>query len=109
MTDPVKNKNLQKGKTNNPNGRPKGVPNKRTLEARLIFDELEFDPIRKAITKLKEVQDPELYITSCIKLAKYYYPELKSIDHKIDPSELSDTELLEETERLLREARGVQS
>lgn len=85
-------------------GMRKGQETKRKLEARSIFDELDFDPIREAVKKLKEVQDPELFISSCIKLAKYHYPELKSIDHKMDPRELTDKELLEETQRLLKEA-----
>lgn len=90
----------------NPNGRPKGIPNKRSLEARAIFDEHGFDPIREAIVRLKDVQDAELYINTCVKLAKYYYPELKSIDHKFDPTKLSDQELIEETERLMKEVKG---
>ena len=90
----------------NPNGRPVGSVNKRSKEARAIFDEEGFDPIRNAIKKLKEVEDPELYISSCIKLAKYCYSELKSVDHTINPSVIDTEELKAEAARMLEALKG---
>jgi hypothetical protein len=89
-------------------GRQKGTPNKRTLEAIDVFDELEFCPLREIIERLKKHgkgMDEKLYLDTCAKLAKFKFAERKAVEHSFDPKELSDSELLEETERLLREAR----
>ena len=106
MSKPDKIKKYQKGKTNNPAGRPVGIVSKKTREVEAIFDEFAFDPIRNALQKLKDVNDPEVYITVCLKLAKFKYPEKKAVEHMINPKELSDKELVEETKALLDEVGG---
>lgn len=89
-------------------GRQKGTPNKRTLEAIDVFEELEFCPLREIIDRLKKhgkTMDEKLFLDTCGKIAKFKFAERKAVDMTIDPRELADKELLEETERLLREAR----
>lgn len=103
MSNPDKIKEKQKGKTNNPNGRPPGIKSRKTREAEAIFDEFGFDPIREALKKLKDVTDPELFINVCLKLAKFRHPEKKAVDHTINPKEMTDSELIEETKALLEE------
>lgn len=97
------------GTTNNPNGRPKGVPDKRTTEAREIAERLGFCPFTllahyamrnhaalglpefqtKTIGKGDNIQlideltiSPELSQKSAKDAAKFLMPELKAIEHK---------------------------
>lgn len=97
--------------SNNPNGRPKGAKNKRTQAAIDLFDELDFCPLRKIVDRLKkygESMDEKLYLDTCAKLAKFKFSELKSVDHTINPKELSDAELIEETKALLEEVKDIE-
>lgn len=104
---------MEKGKTNNPNGRPKGLPDKRTAQAKEIAERLGFCPFtllahyamrnhealglpeyqKKFIGKgdnIQEVEEytisPELSQKSAKDAAKFILPELKSIEHKSDDS-----------------------
>lgn len=91
---------------NKTGGRKKGVPNKRTIQALEVFDELEFCPLREVIERLQKfgkTMDEKLYLDTCTKLLKFKYSELKSIEHSFDPRALPDDKLIEETARLLAE------
>lgn len=87
-------------------GMQKGQKTKRSFEAIEIFRKHDFDPLDAVIKRLKEFgahMDEKLYIESCLKVAKFKYAELRSIEHKFDPSELDDSTLLEETKRIVAE------
>lgn len=104
----VKNKKEQKGMTNNPNGRPKGSLNKRTLEALEVFGD--FCPLEKIIEKLKEPvlqEDHELYLNTCLRLMKFKFPERKAVEHGHDLGALSTEELVIEAIDLLK-SMGVE-
>ena len=80
------NKNLQnmavKGKTNNPNGRPKGSKNKITKDLRLAvksFLDSNWDDMQKSYKKLH----PKDKLTFYEKLLSYALPKLQSIDANV--------------------------
>lgn len=101
-----KEQGITKRPSNNPNGRPKGALNKRTRAAIDLFDELDFCPLKQIVERLKkygETMDEKLYLDTCAKLAKFKFSELKSVDHTVNPRELSNSELIEETKAILSE------
>ena len=66
-----------KGKTNNPNGRTKGSPNRTTKEAKELLEQIllgEIDNIKSALTSVKK-KDPARYLDSCAKLFTYVLPK----------------------------------
>jgi hypothetical protein len=66
-----------KGKTNNPNGRKKGVPNRTTTEAREMLEKIlygQLENIELALTELKE-KDNSKYLESCSRLFTYVLPK----------------------------------
>lgn len=98
-----------KGSTGNPNGRPKGISNKKTLEAQAIADRLGIDPFEiilkfaagdwqglgyesKTTTRTtdkgsvitEDVISPELQSTSAGKAIEFLYPKRKAIDHQVE-------------------------
>lgn len=95
---------------NKTGGRQKGTPNKRSLSAQAIFDEHEFCPLESALARLKKSghsMDDKLYLDVCIRLMKFKYAELKSVDHTFDPKNATSEELIEQTKKLLAAAEGV--
>jgi hypothetical protein len=105
---------MAKKPSNNPNGRPKGSPNKRTEQAIAIFGEFDFCPLEEILEKLKELdklskKNPlflELYLNTCLKLMKFKFPERKAVEHTFDPRSAANDELLETTKMLLAEFEG---
>jgi hypothetical protein len=70
-----------KGKTNNPNGRPKGTPNRTTKEAREFLDCMMFgqlDNMNDALNSLYE-KDQRSYLDACSKLFTYVLPKKTDI------------------------------
>lgn len=79
---------MMKGQTNNPAGRPKGIPDRRNLRVAERAEELGCDPIEflclvvnADIDKLKELPDLNQRIAAAKELASYIAPKLKAIEH----------------------------
>ena len=83
---------MKKGQTNNPNGRPKGTPNKITGDLRLKINaivEKQIDNIEQDLQSLEPMQ--RLQIVE--KLISYCVPKLQAQSFEIDLMKLSDEQL----------------
>jgi hypothetical protein len=70
-----------KGKTNNPNGRPKGIPNKATLEFKQAINNLLDYAAPKMVEWLEQIDDPSKRLDHISKLAEYAHPKLARSEH----------------------------
>lgn len=92
---------MEKGHTNNPNGRPKGSPNKVTSELKERLKELiegHFDQIE---ADLKTI-DPEARIKLLFSILPYIIPKQQTISEKAQ-IEMANKEWNENEERIHRE------
>ena len=81
-----------KGKTNNPNGRPKGKPNKTTAEMRLWVEKL-INSNRKQLEADLRVLKPAERWNIIEKLMQYTVPKIQSVNAKLDLNSLTDEQL----------------
>lgn len=92
---------MEKGHTNNPNGRPKGTPNKVTSEIKTWLAELLEESHDQIKSDLKAV-DPEARLRLLFSLLPYIIPKQQTISEKTQV-ELASKEWKENSERIQRE------
>lgn len=95
----------KKGTTNNPNGRPKGKPNKVTGEVREWIRAL-IDKQRPQLEKDLKALDPAERWRIIEKLMSYVVPKMQSVEAKIDLNSLSDEALDGLIRELTKEVEG---
>lgn len=81
-----------KGKTGNPNGRPKGSPNKVTSSVKSWISQL-LDDNREQIKKDFKKLEPKDRIAMFERLMQYVTPKMGSVEAKIDLNELSENQI----------------
>jgi len=83
---------MEKGKTNNPNGRPKGTPNKSTGEMRAKIQKL-IDTTWRGVLKDIQKMKPRDRIDMIIRLLPYVTPKLQMTEFNVDFDRLTDEQL----------------
>lgn len=92
-----------KGKTNNPNGRPKGKPNKVTGEVREWIKAI-IDKQRPQLEKDLKALEPAERWRIVEKLMQYVVPKMQAIEANIDFNRLTDEQIDKLAGELLEKA-----
>ena len=93
---------LPKNRTNNPNGRPPGKPNKITTELRTrikSFLDDNFETVKKDWKKL----DPKDRILLYEKMLSFALPRMKESDIKLNLDEMTDDQLSRIIDKILND------
>ena len=83
---------MEKGHTNNPNGRPKGKPNKITQDVRGWLSAV-IDKNRKQMERDLKALEPKDRLQMLEKLMQYVVPKQQAVSTEIDFAKLSDDQL----------------
>ena len=83
---------MEKGHTNNPNGRPKGKPNKITQDMRGWLTAI-IDKNRKQMERDLKKLEPKDRLQMLEKLMQYVVPKQQAVSTEIDFTKLSDDQL----------------
>lgn len=81
-----------KGKTNNPNGRPKGSKNKVTTEVRAWISKV-IDKQRPQLEKDLRLLEPAERWRIIEKLMSYVVPKMQAVEANVNLNKLSDEDL----------------
>lgn len=95
---------LKKGTTNNPNGRPKGKPNKVTQDLRQWINNF-IDDNREQVQKDWKALEPKDRLVMFERLLKYALPTLQATSLDIDLEQLTDQQL----DYIIRQLKNQQS
>ncbi|WP_262250092.1 hypothetical protein [Parapedobacter soli] len=104
---------LKKGMTNNPNGRPKGIPNKVTSDLRKAIADL-LDGNWPRVQDDLDALDPKDRLAFIEKLLSYSLPKLTSttLDAKVETQnrlgQLSDTQLNILIDQIIEQNEGTE-
>ena len=85
-------RDMEKGHTNNPNGRPKGKPNKITQDMRGWLTAI-IDKNRKQMEKDLKKLEPKDRLQILEKLMQYVVPKQQAVSAEIDLNKLTDEQL----------------
>ena len=83
---------MEKGKTNNPNGRPKGTPNKITQDVRQWLSTV-IDKNRRQMERDLKALEPKERLQMLEKLMQYVIPKQQAVSAEVDISTLTDEQL----------------
>ena len=104
---------LPKGRTNNPNGRPAGIPNRTTTEFKEALNRLLTHAAPQMVSWLDRIAEtnPEKAIDAVGKLAEYVHPKLarqELVGDKDNPLHINHTVTASDEEIIKRyaQARG---
>lgn len=82
----------KKGQTGNPNGRPKGTPNKVTIEMKTWLAGL-IDKNRRQIEKDLKKLEPKDRLVILERLMQYTVPKMQAVTAQIDLNNLTNEQL----------------
>lgn len=83
---------MEKGKTNNPNGRPKGTPNKITQDMRQWLSTV-IDKNRRQMERDLKALKPKERLQMLEKLMQYVIPRQQAVKAEVDFATLTDDQL----------------
>lgn len=83
---------MEKGKTNNPNGRPKGTPNKITQDMRQWLSTV-IDKNRRQMERDLKALEPKERLQMLEKLMQYVIPKQQAVKAEVDFATLTDDQL----------------
>lgn len=86
------NPEFTKGKSGNPNGRPKGTPNRITTDLRTWIGQLIDNNREQVIDDLKKLE-PHQRVQIFERLMAYVVPKLQSVQAQIDINNLSEEQI----------------
>ena len=92
---------LPKGKTNNPNGRPKGSQNRTTKEIKELLNNFISDNLDDLQAEYNNL-DAKEKLQFFERVLKYVLPQQRDINQTIDVSNLSEAEMDQLIERALQ-------
>lgn len=83
---------MEKGHTNNPNGRPKGKPNKVTQDMRQWLSAV-LEKNRSQMEKDLKALEPKERLQILERLMQYVIPKQQAVNAEVDFSKLTDSQL----------------